>query len=164
MSDFLKEKSVTHFIPMCYKEKAMGDELKPKRVLVPVVHNYVFVEKTMATDELVRMLADCRTPLRLMKDRDSDKPSEVSNREMQEFRMLCDPAFNINPDFEVGLDDSQLGKEVEIVHGTFAGLRGRLFRKQKKYWFVKTVAGISVLLRISRWYCKPVNDDNQLKI
>ena len=48
------------------------------------------------------------------------------------------------------------GTEVEIVHGQFAGIRGKLHKSNRKYWFIKTVGGISVMLRISRWYCKPI--------
>ena len=42
VSDFLKQEGLTCFIPMRYSEKQAGDDLKPHRVLVPVIHNYVF--------------------------------------------------------------------------------------------------------------------------
>ena len=75
---------------------------------------------------------------------------------MMEFRMLCDPTFEQQMTFIQYDEEPKVGKEVEIVHGPFAGIRGRLYRKQKKYWFVKTIAGISVELRITRWFCRPV--------
>jgi transcription antitermination factor NusG len=81
---------------------------------------------------------------------------EISNREMVEFRMLCDPAFEQRVSIAEQHDEPEIGKEVEIVHGPFAGVHGRLYRKQKKYWFVKTIAGVSVELRITRWFCRPV--------
>ena len=51
--------------------------------------------------------------------------------------------------------EAKPGMEVEVVHGQFAGIRGKLHKSNQKYWFIKTVGGISVMLRISRWYCKP---------
>lgn len=155
VSAFLKEKGVPHFIPMSYKER-ITREGKLQRVLSPVVHNYLFVEKQMPVSDMKTMLAECRYPLHFLSHRDSQQPYEVSEREMLEFRMLCDPAFEskitVNPDGE----DVAIGKEVEVVHGQFAGMRGRLVRKQKQYWFIKTIAGISIQLRITRWYCKPL--------
>ena len=63
VSDFLKEKGLPHFIPMRYKEKATPDG-KLQRVLVPVVHNYLFVEEQMPVQEMKSLMAECRYPLR----------------------------------------------------------------------------------------------------
>ena len=160
VNDFLKEAGLTCFIPMRYREKIMDEGQKPRRILVPVIHNFVFVEKTIPTKELNTLLAKCRTPLYILKTKDTDKAVEIPNREMLEFRMLCDPAFEREINISVGEEDPEVGKEVEIVHGPFVGIRGRLYRKQKKYWFVKTLAGISVELRITRWYCRPVSQES----
>lgn len=156
VSDFLKQEGLTCFIPMRYSEKQVGDDLKLRRVLVPVIHNYVFVELEMPMKQLVSLLAKCATPLCILKHRDTDLPVEISNREMMEFRMLCDPAFEQRVSIIQQENEPEVGKEVEIIHGPFAGVHGRLYRKQKKYWFVKTIAGVSVELRITRWFCKPV--------
>ena len=159
VSDFLKQEGLTCFIPMRYTEKLAGDDLKPRRVLVPVIHNYVFVELEMPVTQLSSLLAKCATPLYILKHRDTDLPVEISNREMMEFRMLCDPAFEQRVNIIQQEDEPEVGKEVEIIHGPFAGVHGRLYRKQKKYWFVKTIAGVSVELRITRWFCREVKSE-----
>ena len=156
VSDFLKQEGLTCFIPMRYTEKLAGDDLRPRRVLVPVIHNYVFVDLEMPMTQLSSLLAKCATPLYILKHRDTDLPVEISNREMMEFRMLCDPAFEQRVSIIQQEDEPEVGKEVEIIHGPFAGVHGRLYRKQKKYWFVKTIAGVSVELRITRWFCREV--------
>ncbi len=156
VSTFLREKGVDHFIPMTYKERLVGSQEKPKRMLVPVIHNYVFLEKTMTVREISSMMGQSDIPMRLFKNKGSDAPCEISNQDMFEFRMLCDPAYSDHVIVKEGEDDVEIGKEVVIMHGQFAGIHGRLVRKQHKYWFIKTVAGISVMLRITRWYCKPV--------
>lgn len=158
VSDFLSQEGLTCFVPMRYSEKQVGDDLKPRRVLVPVIHNYVFVELGMPVKQLSSLLTKCATPLYILKHRDTDLPVEISNREMMEFRMLCDPAFEQRVSIIQQEDEPEVGKEVEIIHGPFAGVHGRLYRKQKKYWFVKTIAGVSVELRITRWFCKVRND------
>ena len=154
--DFLKQEGISCFVPMRYVEKQIADEPKPHRVLVPVIHNYVFVGLSIPINQLVTLLSKCTTPLYILKTKGTDHPVEISNREMMEFRMLCDPTFEQQMTFIQYDEEPKVGKEVEIVHGPFAGIRGRLYRKQKKYWFVKTIAGISVELRITRWFCRPV--------
>jgi transcription antitermination factor NusG len=156
VSDFLKQEGVTCFIPMRYVEKQVRDEPKPRRILMPVIHNYVFVRLEMPVVQFSSLLAKCATPLYILKHKDTDRPVEITNREMVEFRMLCDPAFEQRVSIVQQGDEPEVGREVEIIHGPFAGVHGRLYRKQKKYWFVKTIAGISVELRITRWFCKPV--------
>lgn len=155
VSDFLKEKGLPHFIPMRYKEKATPDG-RLQRVLVPVVHNYLFVEEQMPVQEMKSLMAECRYPLHFLSRRDDKQPYVISEREMLEFRMLCDPSFEAKITVNTEGEDVPVGKEVEVIHGQFAGMRGRLIRKQKQYWFIKTIAGISVQLRITRWYCKPL--------
>ena len=156
VSDFLKKEGMTCFIPMHYAEKKIGEDSKPHRVLIPVIHNYVFVMLEMPMKQFSSVLARCATPLYILKYKDTDCPVEISNREMTEFRMLCDPAFEQRVGIVQQEREPEVGKEVEIIHGPFAGVRGRLYRKQKKYWFVKSIAGISVELRITRWFCRPI--------
>ena len=157
---FLKEKGLTYFIPMTYKEKVVGTELKPRRVLVPVVHNYVFLQKPDEGSDMRSLLTECRVPLQLMKNKGDDKVSEISNKEMTDFRLLCDPDYVKTPLEFLEAEEAEIlpGREVEVVHGQFAGIHGKLHRSGKKYWFIKTVGGVSVMLRISRWYCKPVDE------
>ena len=155
---FLKEKGLTYFIPMTYQEKVVGDELKPRRFLVPVVHNYVFLQKSGDTTELRKLLSECRVPLQLLRNKIDDKVSEISDKEMTDFRLLCDPDYAKTPVEYLDAEDAEAkpGREVIVLHGQFAGIRGKLYKNGRKYWLSKTVGAISVMLRISRWYCKVV--------
>ncbi len=156
VSSFLKRYGLRHFIPMTWQERCPQDGGKPQRVLVPVVHNYVFVEYTMDEDRLVSLLSGCQVPLHVMKDKSSGRLSEISAREMSEFRLICDPDYAAAPKEFIGGNDAEAlpGREVMVVHGPFAGIRGKLHKKNQKYWFVKTVGEVGVMVRISRWYCK----------
>jgi len=154
--DFLKQEGLASFIPMRYVQKQIADDAKPHRVLVPVIHNYIFVELSIPMQQFISLMSKCATPLYILRTRDTDRAVEISNREMMEFRMLCDPAFEQQIVITQNDTEPEVGKEVEIIHGPFTGIRGRLYRKQKKYWFVKTIAGVSVELRITRWFCRMV--------
>ena len=156
ISSFLHQNGLAHFIPMTYREKFEGYDQKPRKVLVPVIHNYIFLEKTLPVDALLHLLAQCPVPLLLMRNKGDDHICEIPDRDMTEFRLLCDPEFSGTTFLEQDEAEALPGKEVEIVHGQFMGVRGKLYKKNQKYWFIKTVAGISVMLRISRWYCKVI--------
>lgn len=158
MSAFLKERDIRHFIPMHYCER-VDSEGQRHRVLVPIIHNYTFVENVRPARELKAMLADCQLPSRLLCNKDTGLPYEITPREMFEFRALCDPQFETGITITDEPLDPETGKPVEIVHGPFSGIRGRLMRKNRQYWFIKTFADISVMLRITRWYCKPLDSE-----
>ena len=152
--DYLADRGLTCFVPMRYAEVFQGYDKKPHRELVPVVHNYLFVQKPEDPASVKTLLVDCPYASRLLLNKSTRQPSEISAREMFEFRALCDPDFNQQAVFQVDDEEAELGREVEIVHGQFAGIRGRLFRKKGQYWFIKTISDISVKLRITRWFCR----------
>ena len=54
VSEFLKQEGITCFIPMQYAEKQAADEAKPRKVLVPVIHNYVFVGLSMPIKQFTK--------------------------------------------------------------------------------------------------------------
>lgn len=94
VSSFLKRNGMTHFIPMTYKEKFIDENTKPKRVCTPLVHNYIFIEKGESEKELRDILHECPYPNYVYHKQDSQRFYEVSDEEMTEFRLLCDPTFN----------------------------------------------------------------------
>lgn len=158
ISSFLQQNGLRHFIPMTYQERFSSTQAKPRRVLVPVIHNYVFLEKSDNEAGMRTLLANCRIPLQFMKQHDTGRLCEISDRDMVEFRLLCDPDYCKTPIelFEAEQTEVLPGREVKVVHGPFAGIHGKLHKKNQKYWFIKTIGGISVMMRISRWYCKPI--------
>ena len=159
VSSFLKQNGLHHFIPMTYKERLTSSQEKPRRVLVPVIHNYVFLEKSGDEADMRTMLANCRVPVQFLTQRESGHLCEIPDRDMVEFRLLCDPDYCKTPTefLDAGETEVLPGREVEVIHGLFAGIHSKLHKKNQKYWFIKTVGGVSVMMRISRWYCKPID-------
>lgn len=163
VSLFLEEQHLPHFIPMTYSTRAVkpkdgkeADDEPVKPVLVPAVHNLLFVQKSLSQKEMLKALSQCHTPVCVFRHPGNRRPCEISDREMQEIRMLSDPQYEHSVFMTQAEAEALVGKEVRVVAGPFKGLVGRLVRKKKQYYFLKSVVGVGVMVRISRWYCEPL--------
>ncbi len=157
LSDYLKSKGLIHFIPMTTGVKTKQG--KAHRVLVPVVRNLLFIQRTLSDKELVEVLNDSDIAYNIYRYADSTRYSEISDREMCEFRAFCDPTLKDTRYVSKAEADMKVGREVMIIHGAFKGIRGKLVRYGNDYFMVKTLVGVGVMIHISRWYCKPVKDE-----
>lgn len=154
ISSFLEEKELPNFVPMTYVDKFEKPNERPKRILVPVIHNYLFLQKTRAEREISKILAECPVPLSVIKMDGKNEYYEISESEMAEFRLLCDPKFDNSIFMKSDEAEAKPGKMVTVIHGPFTGLHGKLHRIKNDYYFVKAFVGVGVMIRISRWYCK----------
>lgn len=158
ISDFLSDRQLVHFIPMTYNEKKTR-EGKVKRILVPVVHNLIFLRKDKSQKEILSLLGECMTPVSVLRKEGTSDCYEIPDSQMIEFRALCDPNFEGTQFMTHEEADAKPGKEVCVVHGPFSGMTGKLHRVNNNYFFIKTLVGVGVMIRISRWYCKVINSD-----
>ena len=102
------------------------------------------------------MLSECDIPVSVFRKPGVRDFCEIPAQEMVELRMLCDPEYETSVFLTEGEADAMVGKEVRVVNGPFKGSVGRLVRKNKQYYFLKTVIGMGVMVRVSRWYCEPL--------
>lgn len=153
VSQFLSKHNCIHFIPMAMQ---MSKTDPQKTELVPAIHNLVFIQKNGSPKEIQQMLSECCIPVRIFRQPGQTDFCEIPHREMLELRMLCDPQFSTSVYLTPDEADLMVGKEVRVVAGPFKGSTGRLVRKNKKFYFLKTFIGMGIMLRISRWYCKPI--------
>ncbi|WP_455674260.1 UpxY family transcription antiterminator [Phocaeicola sp.] len=153
--EFFEGESLYSFIPMMYSDKVVEKEgRKPEHILVPAIHNLVFLKKTDSRKKIADKLTRCPIPISPLKREADSGFYEIPAREMLEMRMLCDPQFK-SFIFELPeTGDITVGHEVRILSGPFKDFTGRLIRKSKKYYFVKTIAGMGVMVRISHWNCE----------
>ena len=156
VSEFLSEKGKEHFIPMTYVERHTRQG-KAKRVLAPVVHNMVFVRKDDSERHMSRLFSECTVPLYILRKEGTPDYYEIPDAQMVEFRALCDPDFDGTLFMPGDEAEAKPGKEVRIIHGPFSGMTGKLCRVKNSYYFVKVLAGVGVMMRISRWYCQVLN-------
>ena len=154
ISDFLRERGKVHFIPMTYVEKER--EGKMKRMLVPVVHNLIFLQKDESQKAMLGMLEECGVPFNVLRNKETRHLCEIPDSQMTEFRVLCDPDFKDTLYITHQEAEAKPGKNVRIIHGPFSGITGKLHRTRGGYYFIKTLAGVGVMMRISRWYCEVI--------
>ena len=155
VSRYLTEKGYTHFIPMTLTKKVVSEE-EVKTIMVPAVHNLLFVQKKGTQQEMMQMFGECHTPISVFRNPGVQQLCEIPARDMVELRMLCDPQYKTAVFMTQGEAEAMIGKEVRVINGPFKGAVGRLVRKSKDYYFLKTVIGMGVMVRISRWYCEAI--------
>ena len=156
VSQFLTEKDCIHFIPMAISQKEAKEGETPKRILVPAIHNLLFVQKKEDSQQTLQILKECPVPISIFRNPGEDQFCEIPAREMIEIQMLCDPQYSTSVYMTQTEAENMIGKEVRVVSGAFKGSIGRLVRKNKQYYFLKIVTGRGVMVRISRWYCEPL--------
>lgn len=155
---WLEERGHNVFIPMRLVERVRSDDVKPQRVFVPAIHNYLFSVKQMDARPMCTLAASCPWPLSILRKAGSNtEPYMVSAQEMNEFRLLSDPDYKDAQFLERDEADAKPGKDVLITQGAFKGLRGKLHRVKNNYYFIKTFGELAVQIHISRWYCRVLN-------
>lgn len=153
VSQFLTDHDIAHFIPMALRIKSKPNEPE-KRVLVPAIHNLLFVQKQDNLEQLLRLFKECPVPISPFRHPGSDKICEILSHEMIELRMFCDPQYKTSVFFTQSEAEELVGKDVRVIHGPFKGSIGKLIRKKGNFYFLKIVIGMGVMVRISRWYCE----------
>lgn len=89
IGDFLRQKNLVYFIPMEYRVKELkGGKIKKK--LVPVIHNLLFVQKSMPEKKMKQMFTECSLPVYFQCKENSGEYYEIRHREMQLFMLMCD--------------------------------------------------------------------------
>ena len=145
------------FIPMEYVETDTSGQ-PPRLIMRPVVHNLLFLKKTMPEREIRNLLA--QLPHRIFVIRKDDRRSEyyeIPPRQMEEFQLMCNPAMLMRKFLSNNEARLKSGTPVVVQHGPLKGLTGKLVRSNKKYFLLKEVPGLGIMLKISRWCCKPLN-------
>ena len=148
------------FIPSFRSRKVVSED---KSVIVerPVVHNLLFLRKVFSDRVLKEILANCPYPVNMYRDpQRHEKWACISGKEMLELRMICDSTF-CEPTFLTPAEaDLQPGRMVRVMHGPMKGMIGKMVRKNKKYYVIKSFTGIAVEITVSRWCCEPYEEKN----
>ena len=159
VSRHLDRYALTCFIPMCTVLKTVngGGGVKKSKSKVPFVHNLIFIKKPESTDLLKKALDECPFSTQMYCVTGTQTWVEIASSEILELRIICDQSFS-EPHF-ITQQESELkvGHMVQVVHGPLAGIHGKLVRKNKKYYIVKSMTGLGVMVTVSRWCCVAVD-------
>lgn len=151
----MEGQGIETFVPMHYVDTEVGNGVK--RTLKPVVSNLIFVKKVMSENEMRRLVYEAPYKMMVYRRNTTDRAfCEISAREMHEFRLMCNPEIELRKYVSEAEAQMKPGAPVLVKYGPLKGLTGRLVRSDKKYYLLKEVPGIGVMLKVSRWCCIPL--------
>lgn len=156
IADELRKKNFEIFVPLEWvvSEKTPGHRTRELR---PVVRNLLFLKAGVTDDVLRKEVLELNYPVRLLrKSKDTNDLAKIPASQMYEFQVMCNPELMGKK--IISTDEAKLkkGQPVMVTHGPLKGLRGRLVRASKKYYLLKEIPGVSVMLNVSRWCCEPI--------
>lgn len=73
---------------------------------------------------------------------------------MKEFMIMCNPELTEKKYIDEQEAKLKPGAKVLVHHGPLKGLTGRLVRQSGKYYLLKEVPGMAVMLKVTKWCCK----------
>ena len=152
---YFKNYGLETFIPRQYQH-VEGADGRPQRMLRPVVHNLLFVKQTLAETEMKIIVKSSDHKMRVLTQASlPNKYYLIPHNQMYEFRLMCNPEITMRKFLSTEEARLKVGDEVYVKFGPLKGLTGRLVRSSKKYYLLKEIPGISVMLKVSRWCCVP---------
>lgn len=80
IKDYLDSQQIECYVPMQYEMRTRGE--RRRRMLVPAVHNLLFVHIDAAT---LRELKATDLPIRYMMDRETRRPIVIPDKQMEDF-------------------------------------------------------------------------------
>ena len=92
----------------------------------------------------------------ITKDRSTKEYYEIPAKQMMEFKAMCNPEIEMRKFLSAEQAKLKAGTPVKVCHGPLKGLTGRLVRQSRKYYLLKEVPGLGVMLKVSRWCCQPL--------
>lgn len=155
---FCTDNGLTTFVPMEMKPYLDNKE-KVHQKLVPVIRNLVFLKKDREEKEIKTILETGILPIRVLcKQEDKTVFYIIPATQMHEFQLMCDPEITMHKYLTEQEAKLKKGTPVRVKYGLLKGLTGKLVRSDKKYYLLKEVPGIGVMLKVSRWCCEKINE------
>jgi len=158
MADYLTGKDIESFFPM-HDVDFIDREGKHRHELRPVVSNLIFIKKTME-DKLLQGMMEERYKGHfyiIRKTRGSSVFYQIPARQMQEFMIMCNPELLMKKYLSENEAKLKKGDRVMVTHGPLKGLSGRLVRSSGKYYLLKEIPGMAVMMKVTRWCCQKMD-------
>lgn len=149
IKSMLDEMGINNFLPMHYELVESKTEGK-KRVLVPAIHNLIFVRSTQECLTQLKMTNKAFSPMRYIMKR------PLSNNEHSEILYVPDSQMDnfirvasVQDDRVMFLDNSafinKVGQRVKVIDGYFSGVEGVVKRINKNKRVVVQLEGIAAV-------------------
>lgn len=158
LSDYLEANANETFIPL-HRVDIVDREGKLHHELRPVVTNLLFMRQPDDDKELVRYLDRYYQGKYYIvrKERGTFSYYQIPAAQMREFMIMCNPDL-LEKKF-LSEEEARLkpGDRVHVHHGPLKGLSGRLVRQSGKYYLLKEIPGMAIMLKVTRWCCERVD-------
>lgn len=144
---YLESRGLETFIPMRYDERLHGDQ--KVRVLVPAVHNFVFVRTSSSELKELKSSSPVSGYIRYMMDIVTHAPLVVPNKQMEDFIAVAG-----TPDEQVMYLSSaevamKKGDRVRVTGGIWEGVEGKFVRIKRGFRVVVEIRGIMAVATAS---------------
>lgn len=143
----LDEIGIENFVPMRYElvETKNGNK---KKMLVPAIHNLIFVRSTQECLTQLKMTRQAFAPMRYIMKRTPDEKKEimhVPDEQMNNFMRVA----SVQDDRVMFLDNNafinKVGQRVKVNDGFFAGVEGVIKRINKNKRVVVQLEGLAAV-------------------
>ena len=152
--DRLASQGIDVFVPL-QNVDFIDREGKHRHELRPVVSNLLFVKKNMDDLELAQKLEDFKGHYHIIrKERGSKEYYHIPAKQMHDFITLCNPDLLMKKFLSEEEASLKPGARVRVHHGPLAGLTGRLVRSSGKYYLLKEIPGMAVMIKVTKWCCQ----------
>lgn len=136
----LEKEGVECYVPTRKTRRFEGEDAIDE--YIPLVHNLVFARTNRDFMDTFKRKMEATCPLRYAMDKSTGKPMVVRDKEMEDFRRVTQEAS----DSIRYLDDPEellrKGQDVEVIHGPFAGVQGKIVRFHRDRRVVVSLAGL----------------------
>lgn len=159
LSAYLSEKKIESFIPM-QQVVFIDAEGKRRHDLRPVISNLIFIKKVV-DDKLLTATIDEYYKGHyyiIRKERGSREFYQIPSRQMKEFMIMCNPDLLMKKYLSEQEAKLKKGDRVKVTHGPLKGLDGRLVRTSGKYYLLKEIPGMAVMIKVTRWCCEKIEE------
>lgn len=157
--DYIRHCGLTYFVPLDFSFVSKGKK-EPKQILRPIIFNLLFIKKDRDEKEIRKIISEAAYKMAIIrKDSQSNELYEIPSRQMLEFMLMCSPQFTMKKYITEADARIKAGTPVYVKYGSLKGMSGKLVRQNKKYFLLKEVPGMAVMIKVSRWCCVPLEEE-----
>lgn len=162
VAEFLRDLEIPYYIPQTYElQDAKDGSERCERILVPAIHNLLFIRCSHYDREWCRRLQQSIPfPTYFMRrGRESADYCIISNREMQNFMRATNPEIQGTRFIDPEKLKNKKNVRVRVVRkGPLFGMEGQFVRYGGRHYIAIQVSGSAALLKVSYTWCELIEE------
>ena len=162
VAEFLRDSEIPYYYPQTYElQDAKDGSERCERILVPAIHNLLFIRCSHYDREWCRRLQQSIPfPTYFMRrGRESADYCIISNREMQNFMRATNPEIQGTRFIDPEKLKNKKNVRVRVVRkGPLFGMEGQFVRYGGRHYIAIQVSGSAALLKVSYTWCELIEE------